>query len=233
MEAQAILQQFKWRFLLIRIVVNAFALAGTAAFLPKIYFVEKSLGNWLLMAFMLGILNAILKPILQFLTLQFIFITYGLVVVFVNALLLWLLAFIFPNRFAAENILWILVGGLILGLFGSFLENLLGLSMPIVSDEPPELRLQVEEKARQVEWLTSVNQEVATMENILANEAPLSDSNSTQSSQHEPKKKQSTSLNAKSGPADSEGGLHFGDTTSTGSPVQAPRPDEDHKEDPS
>ncbi|MEJ2711437.1 MAG: phage holin family protein [Anaerolineales bacterium] len=85
-------RQFNWRFLLVRILVNALALAITSAILPKIYFVDTSIGNWLLMAFMLGVLNALLKPVLQFLTLQFIFVTYGLVVVLVNALLLWLLS---------------------------------------------------------------------------------------------------------------------------------------------
>ncbi len=141
-------RQFSWRFLLVRILVNALALAITAAILPKIYFVDTSIGNWLLMAFMLGVLNALLKPVLQFFTLQFIFVTYGLVVVLVNALLLWLLSLLFPNRFAVDSLLWVLVGGLVLGLLSSFLESLLGLTMPIVPDEPPELRLQVEEKAR-------------------------------------------------------------------------------------
>ncbi len=153
MESERLLKQFNWRFLLVRIIVNAFALAGTAAFIPKIYFTDRSIGNWLLMTLMLGVLNALLKPILQFLTLQFIFITYGLVVVVVNALLLWLLSLLFPNRFVVENLLWLLIGGLVLGLLSSFLESLLGLTMPIVPGEPPELRLQVEEQARQVEWL--------------------------------------------------------------------------------
>ena len=71
-----------------RILVNALALAITAAVTPKIYFVDKSVWSWLLMALMLGVLNALLKPLLQFLTLQFIFVTYGLVIVLVNALIL-------------------------------------------------------------------------------------------------------------------------------------------------
>ena len=157
-------RQFNWRFLLVRILVNALALAITSAILPKIYFVDTSIGNWLLMAFMLGVLNALLKPVLQFFTLQFIFVTYGLVVVLVNALLLWLLSLLFSNRFAVDSLLWVLVGGLVLGLLSSFLESLLGLTMPIVPDEPPELRLQVEEKARQVAWIASTRGTVLTEE---------------------------------------------------------------------
>ena len=86
MRINRLLKQFNWRFVLVRILVNALALAVTAAIVPKIYFVDKSVWNWLLMAIMLGILNALLKPILQFLTLQFLFVTYGLVVVVVNTL---------------------------------------------------------------------------------------------------------------------------------------------------
>ncbi|HSR35214.1 MAG TPA: phage holin family protein, partial [Anaerolineae bacterium] len=88
MRLNRFLKQFNWRFLLVRIVVNALALAITAAVTPKIYFVDKTVLSWLLMAVMLGILNALLKPVLQFLTLQFLFVTYGLVIVLVNTLIL-------------------------------------------------------------------------------------------------------------------------------------------------
>ena len=154
-----LLKQFNWRFLLVRIVVNALALAVTAAVTPKIYFVDKSVWSWLLIAVMLGILNALLKPILQFLTLQFIFVTYGLVIVLVNTLILLLLSFLFPARFAVDNLLWALVGGLVLGLFSSFLESLLGLTMPIVPEEATELRQQLEEEARHVSWLAAARSE--------------------------------------------------------------------------
>jgi putative membrane protein len=153
MRINRFLKQFNWRFLLVRIVVNALALAITAAVTPKIYFVDKSILNWLLMAIILGILNALLKPILQFLTLQFLFVTYGLVIVFVNTLILLLLSFLFPTRFAVDNLFWAFVGGLVLGLISSFLESLLGLTTPIMPDEPPEIRQRVEEQAHHVDWL--------------------------------------------------------------------------------
>jgi putative membrane protein len=170
MKLDRFFKQFNWRFLLVRIVVNALALAGTAAFLPKIYFVDKTWGSWLLMALMLGVLNALLKPVLQFLTLQFIFVTYGLVIVLVNALLLWLLSILFPNRFAVDSIWWLLIAGLVLGLLSSFLESLFGLTMPIVPDEPPTLRHQIEEQARQTDWLAAANSE--TIPATLASELP-------------------------------------------------------------
>ena len=155
MKLNRFLKQFNWRFLLVRILVNAIALAITAAVVPKIYFVDKSIWSWLLMAITLGVLNALVKPVLQTLTLQFIFVTFGLVVVLMNALILLLLSALFPARFAVDNVLWALVGGLVLGLLSSFLESLLGLTMPIMSDEAAELPGRVEEQARRVDWIAA------------------------------------------------------------------------------
>jgi putative membrane protein len=162
------MRQFSWRFLLVRTVVNAIALAGTAAIVPRIYYLDRTLWSWLLTAMALGVLNALLKPVLQFLTLQFIFVTYGLVVVLVNALLLWLLSLIFPNRFAVTNFVWLLLGGLVLGTLSSFLESLLGLTMPIVPDEPPGQRRQLEEQLRQVRSLAAMSDRALAQEPVLA-----------------------------------------------------------------
>ena len=166
------LRQFNWRFLLVRIVVNAIAVAITAAVTPKIYFVDKSAWSWLLISVMLGVLNALLKPILQVLMLQFIFVTYGLVLVVVNTLILLLLSFLFPARFAVDNLLWALVGGLVLGLLSSFLESLLGLTMPIVPDELLELRHRLEEQARPVNLRAATRREAVPAEQALAPEPP-------------------------------------------------------------
>jgi putative membrane protein len=167
-----ILRQFNWRFLLVRLLVNALALAITAAVTPKVYFVDKSVWSWLLIAAMLGILNALLKPILQFLTLQFIFVTYGLVLVLVNALLLLFLSFLFPDRFAVDSLLWALVGGLVLGLISSFLESLLGLTLPIVPEEEAALRRRLAEQARPIDWRAATRREIAPEEGVPAIEPP-------------------------------------------------------------
>lgn len=180
------IKQFHWRFLLVRILVNAIALAITAAVTPKIYFVDKSVWSWLLMAFTLGVLNALLKPVLQFLTLPFIFVTYGLVVVLVNALLLWLLSLIFPDRFAVENLLWALLGGLVLGLVSSFLESLLGLTMPIVPEEETALRRRLEEQARGIGSLVVARRAVALEEQALGGELPEKEASAAEPAAAEP-----------------------------------------------
>ena len=69
------------------------------------------------------------------------------------------MSWLFPARFEVGNLLWALVGGLVLGLLSSFLESLLGLTMPIVPDEPPQLRQQLEEEARHTDWLVNARRE--------------------------------------------------------------------------
>lgn len=139
-------QSFNWRMLLVRILVNMAALAITALIVPKIYFVNRSLLAWIVMAGGLGILNALIKPIIQFLTLRFIFVTAGLVLVLINAFMLYLLSWLMPDQFAVNSILWAAVGGLVLGIVNSFLENLLGLSPPIVSEKYPMIRQRVKDR---------------------------------------------------------------------------------------
>ena len=140
-------RQFNWRMLLMRILINALALLITAGLVPRIYFIDRTVGTWLLLAIFLGVLNAFVKPIIQFLTLRFIFATYGLVVVLINGVLLLLLELLFPTRFAVNGIfIWPLVGGAVIGVISAFLESLLGLSPPIVSEKYPEVRQRIKDR---------------------------------------------------------------------------------------
>lgn len=140
------IKQFHWKILLIRILVNAAALSLTVLVIPDIYFVAPTLLKILIISIGLGILNAIVKPIILLLTGQFIFATFGLLVVLVNALILFLLERLFPNSFVVNNFFWALVGGAILGVVSNALENLLGLTPPIVPEENLELRKLIEAK---------------------------------------------------------------------------------------
>ena len=132
------LKQFNWRVLLIRFLINAVTLFLVVLVTPKVTFVDQSLLNILLLAIVLGILNGVIKPVIHFFTLPFIFATYGLIVVLVNSIILWLLAWLFPDRFAVDSIFWALVAGALYGIIGAFLESLFGLNAPIVPDDPAE-----------------------------------------------------------------------------------------------
>ena len=155
------IRNFNWRILLLRILINAVALFLTAALVPDIYFVDRSLASLLLLALGLGVLNAFVKPVLQVLTLHFIFASYGLIVILINTLILYLLNFFFSARFAVDRLVWAFVGGALIGAIGSLLESLLGVTAPIVGDRYPIVRTQIKEEqgrgleARIVQPLTS------------------------------------------------------------------------------
>jgi putative membrane protein len=132
---------FNPRIILVRILVNAVTLV-VLAILPGITFVDPSLGKLLLMALVLGLINAFVKPILQFLTLSFLFVTYGFVIILINAVVLLLLARLFQS-YQIASIWAALFGGALIGLISSFLESLFGVAPPILPEKPPELKRQI------------------------------------------------------------------------------------------
>ena len=69
------------------------------------------------------------------LALRYLVATFGLVVVVVNAILLWLLTFVLGNRVEYRNVLSLLLGGAVIGLVTMVLETLLGTTRPVVDDQ--------------------------------------------------------------------------------------------------
>ena len=146
-------KQFNWRLALVRILVNALALGITLLVLPHVYLTDLSISKLLLMGLVLGVLNFLVRPIVQFLTLRFIFVTYGFALVLINAVMLWLLSLVFPSVLMIEGLLWLFVGGAVLGIVSSFLEALLGLTLPVLPEEPPELRQRIAQRVTRIEEL--------------------------------------------------------------------------------
>jgi putative membrane protein len=142
-----ILHHFNWKIFSLRILINALALFVTAGLIPDIYFLQPTFSNLLLVGLVLGILNALVRPVLMFLTAQLFFATFGLLVILINAIILYLLDWLLSQIFTVESIFWALIGGLVLGLLSSALENLFGLTPPIVPDEEVELRRRVMEQS--------------------------------------------------------------------------------------
>ena len=73
---------------LIRLVVNAIALIVVANIVPGIH--VSGIGGAIIAALILGIVNAILRPILIVLSLPLEIVTLGLFTLVINALLFWL-----------------------------------------------------------------------------------------------------------------------------------------------
>jgi putative membrane protein len=129
--------QFNWRLMLVQIVANAMALGLTALVLPGIHFQpQRVLLALLASGFIFGLLNAFIRPILQFIMFRFLFITFGLVLIFINFIMLRLLARLTPGWFQSDSILWTIAAAVLVGVLGVFFETLLGLRPPLRDDRP-------------------------------------------------------------------------------------------------
>jgi putative membrane protein len=77
--------------LLIRLVINMAAILAIAYLFPSLVWVD-SVWSALGAAFLLGIVNAIIRPLFILLTLPLTLVTLGLFLLVINALMLWLVA---------------------------------------------------------------------------------------------------------------------------------------------
>lgn len=85
----------------------------------------KDFGTALVVAVVLGILNALLKPILSFVSFPLIILTFGLFSVVINAAIFWLAAGLVSGFKLKGGCLSALIGPLVLGLINSVLLGIL------------------------------------------------------------------------------------------------------------
>lgn len=104
--------------LLIRWIVSAIAIILTAYLLPGIHI--SSLGAALVTAVILGIVNAILKPLLVLFTLPLTILTLGLFTFVINALMILLVSAIVPG-FKVDGFWWALLFSIVMSLINSVL----------------------------------------------------------------------------------------------------------------
>jgi putative membrane protein len=128
-------QSLNWKLIVLRISVAAVAIALTVLIVPGISVPEYVLGTFLILGAAFGLLNAFVKPLIQVVTLPLLFVTYGLVIIVINAVMLWLLSWLFTDALLIDSLWSALFGGLVLGLLGMLMENLLGLTQPIIDDQ--------------------------------------------------------------------------------------------------
>jgi putative membrane protein len=132
------LQASNWRLFLIRFLSAGLAVVATVAIVPGLGFTGWRWGDFMRIAVIFGLLNATVKPLLQFLVLRFIFSTYGIVVVIINALLLLLLGAILDDTFEIYRPVSLVVGGMVVGILGLILETLLGATPPVLDRDYKE-----------------------------------------------------------------------------------------------
>lgn len=100
-------------------ILTAIALIITADIVSG--FIVNSFGAAMLAAVVLGLINAIVKPILVFLTLPLTIVTLGLFLFIINALTIWLAGTITPG-FIVTGFIPALLGSIVLTLVTSVLE---------------------------------------------------------------------------------------------------------------
>ena len=117
-----------FREFVLTVIINAIAIALTAWLLPGIEVIDNDLGSYVLIGFVFGVINALVKPLVSCLTCLLILATFGLFLLVINGFMLWLTAELLPERLVVENFGWAIVGGLIMAIVGAFLESQFGLS---------------------------------------------------------------------------------------------------------
>src|SRR5687767_5800198 len=108
--------------LLIRWVLNTLALFLVVTVVPN--FSYRSWVSLAIAAAVLGLLNALVRPILFVLTLPLTVLTLGLFLLILNAIMLELTAWLVPG-FAIDTFWWAIVGALVLAIV-SLVTNRIG-----------------------------------------------------------------------------------------------------------
>ena len=107
----------------IRLLVTAAGLALAAWIVPGVTIADR--GTLLLAALLIGIVNALVRPVVILLTLPITILTFGIFLLFVNAGMFGLVAW-FLDGFAVNGVLAALLGWLIVSLVSGFASWFIG-----------------------------------------------------------------------------------------------------------
>lgn len=107
--------------IIVNLLVSVLAIVITAYLLPGTTI--DSISTALMVAVVLGILNAVLRPILTILTLPITILTLGLFSFVLNALMILLVSAVIPG-FHVDGFLWALLFSLVLSLVNTLLNAL-------------------------------------------------------------------------------------------------------------
>ena len=105
-------------------LIKALAVYATAHILGGIHI--KSFGAAILVALVLGLVNAVVRPVLLFFSIPFIIVTLGLFLLVINALLLQLSASI-VSGFTIDSFGWAVVGSIVISAISWMLSSLFNL----------------------------------------------------------------------------------------------------------
>lgn len=115
------------REFILRVIVNAIAIAITAALLPGINVANMDIGTLAIVGLVFGIVNALVKPIVVALTCPFVILSLGLFLVVINGCMLSLTGYFVGDRLTIDGFIWAILGGIVMGVIGMVLEGMLGI----------------------------------------------------------------------------------------------------------
>jgi len=108
---------------LLRLAISAFGLWVASEIVPGMSFDGK--GTLLLAAFLLGFVNAFVRPVMVILTLPLTIVTLGLFLLVVNGLMLMLVAWLLPG-FSLAGLWTAVLGAIVSALAAWFASSLIG-----------------------------------------------------------------------------------------------------------
>ena len=108
--------------MILKLLVNALALIGTAWIVPGISI--DSIWTAIIAAIVLAIINIVIRPIMLFITIPINILTLGLFTFVINALMLWL-ASLLVSGFTVSGFVPAILGAIILAIISTLLHTLL------------------------------------------------------------------------------------------------------------
>jgi putative membrane protein len=104
-----------------RLAVNVFALLVVEYLVPGFYLSD--IWTAIVAAIAIGIVNTLIKPILQLIALPISILTFGLAAFFINVSLLWIVSKLIPG-FLINNFTTAILASIVLSLISWFLHKL-------------------------------------------------------------------------------------------------------------
>jgi len=107
--------------ILIHLLVSGLAVFAAGYILPGVH--VSGFGTALIVAIVLGVVNAFVKPVLTVLTFPLTVITLGLFLIILNGFMVLLTSALVPG-FRVDGILWAIIFGFVVSLVSSLLHSL-------------------------------------------------------------------------------------------------------------
>lgn len=107
-------------------LINTLAVLVAVYVVPGLKFKDNNLWTPFVTSLILGILNAFIRPIMDFLALPLLILTLGLFRIVINAFLLYLVSLLMGNYFEVRNFWSALLGALVISVIGLILNTMTG-----------------------------------------------------------------------------------------------------------